>query len=301
MVILLIYVAGFSGTVRAVLAKENTKPVEVMATTEVSVVQGPEVCTPQPQMVKQKVDPQLLTGLKKTQTAKKIASLLYVREGAAPAPFISITKMVRKFESSTRDSSILHVNATSKPKLTLMRPKEPDLEASHCAQYVRVKSCAELEEEMMANIPKFKARPVNKKMLEASTLPALPRSTPQLPEFQEFHLKTTERANQNVETSSIESSYRSFDNEKASPGKIFIGGLAKDTTLATFTNYFEKYGGITDSVIIKDQYTGHPRGFGFITYADPSVVDIVIEETHVINGKQVCLFFPFFPPVIATY
>ncbi|KAF9623189.1 hypothetical protein IFM89_037770 [Coptis chinensis] len=80
---------------------------------------------------------------------------------------------------------------------------------------------------------------------------------------------------------------KSFENEKASPGKIFIGGLAKDTTLATFTNYFEKYGGITDSVIMKDRYTGHPRGFGFITYADPSVVDIVIEETHVINGKQV--------------
>ncbi|KAJ4982174.1 hypothetical protein NE237_033011 [Protea cynaroides] len=75
--------------------------------------------------------------------------------------------------------------------------------------------------------------------------------------------------------------------EGASPGKIFIGGLAKDTSLATFTKYFGKYGEITDSVIMKDRYTGQPRGFGFITYADPSVVDKVIEETHVINGKQV--------------
>ena len=38
---------------------------------------------------------------------------------------------------------------------------------------------------------------------------------------------------------------------------------------------------------MKDRYTGQPRGFGFITYADPSVVDKVIEDTHVINGKQV--------------
>ncbi|KAH9652409.1 RNA-binding (RRM/RBD/RNP motifs) family protein [Citrus sinensis] len=53
----------------------------------------------------------------------------------------------------------------------------------------------------------------------------------------------------------------------ASPGKIFIGGLPKDTTY--------------------DRYTGQPRGFGFITYADPSVVDKVIEDTHIINGKQV--------------
>uniref|UniRef100_A0A5B7AD56 RRM domain-containing protein n=2 Tax=Davidia involucrata TaxID=16924 RepID=A0A5B7AD56_DAVIN len=73
----------------------------------------------------------------------------------------------------------------------------------------------------------------------------------------------------------------------ASPGKIFIGGLAKDTTYATFNKHFGKYGEITDSVIMKDRYTGQPRGFGFITYADPSVVDTVIEHTHVINEKQV--------------
>ncbi|KAK6934633.1 RNA recognition motif domain [Dillenia turbinata] len=73
----------------------------------------------------------------------------------------------------------------------------------------------------------------------------------------------------------------------ASPGKIFIGGLAKDTTYATFNKHFGKYGEITDSVIMKDRYTNQPRGFGFITYADPSVVDKVIEDTHVINGKQV--------------
>ncbi|KAJ7963584.1 Heterogeneous nuclear ribonucleoprotein 1 [Quillaja saponaria] len=73
----------------------------------------------------------------------------------------------------------------------------------------------------------------------------------------------------------------------ASPGKIFIGGLAKDTTFVTFNKHFGKYGQITDAVIMKDRYTGQPRGFGFITYADPSVVDQVIEDTHTINGKQV--------------
>ncbi|KAK7845355.1 daz-associated protein 1 [Quercus suber] len=58
----------------------------------------------------------------------------------------------------------------------------------------------------------------------------------------------------------------------ASPGKIFIGGLAKDTTYETFVSYFEKYGKITDSVIMKDRHAHRPRGFGFITYEDPSVV-----------------------------
>ncbi|RYR57781.1 hypothetical protein Ahy_A05g023489 isoform C [Arachis hypogaea] len=83
----------------------------------------------------------------------------------------------------------------------------------------------------------------------------------------------------------------------ASPGKIFIGGLARDTTVvvfvygfaAQFVKHFGKYGEITDSVIMKDRKTGQPRGFGFITYADPSVVDKVIEDNHVINGKQMSL------------
>ncbi|KAH6810945.1 RNA-binding family protein [Perilla frutescens var. frutescens] len=82
-------------------------------------------------------------------------------------------------------------------------------------------------------------------------------------------------------------SRRSDFGDGASPGKIFIGGLAKDTTLDTFVKYFGKYGEITDSVIMKDRHTGRPRGFGFITYADPSVVDTVITETHIINSKQV--------------
>ncbi|CAI0437761.1 unnamed protein product [Linum tenue] len=77
------------------------------------------------------------------------------------------------------------------------------------------------------------------------------------------------------------------DNDGASPGKIFIGGLAKDTTYVTFNKHFGQYGEITDSVIMKDRHTGQPRGFGFITYADPSVVDKVMEDSHVLNGKQV--------------
>ncbi|MFS7922233.1 putative RNA recognition motif domain, nucleotide-binding alpha-beta plait domain superfamily [Helianthus anomalus] len=77
----------------------------------------------------------------------------------------------------------------------------------------------------------------------------------------------------------------------ASPGKILIGRLAKDTTIGTLVNYFTKYGDLTDLVILKDRQTGRMRGFGFITYADPSVADTVIAETHVINGKQVSYFF----------
>ncbi|KAF2308462.1 hypothetical protein GH714_009800 [Hevea brasiliensis] len=80
---------------------------------------------------------------------------------------------------------------------------------------------------------------------------------------------------------------QSHTGDGASPGKIFIGGLARETTSAQFVKHFGKYGEITDSVIMKDRKTGQPRGFGFVTYADPLVVDQVIQDTHIINGKQV--------------
>ncbi|KAM2393799.1 hypothetical protein ACFX1X_037118 [Malus domestica] len=79
---------------------------------------------------------------------------------------------------------------------------------------------------------------------------------------------------------SKKSNYNPLSDDDASPGKIFIGGLPKDTTLHTFVQYFEKYGERIDSVIMKDCETGRPRGFGFITYEDLAVVDQLIEETH---------------------
>lgn len=67
--------------------------------------------------------------------------------------------------------------------------------------------------------------------------------------------------------------------------------IRSDLIAAEFNKHFGKYGEITDSVIMRDRHTGLPRGFGFITFADPSVVDQVIEDTHTFNGKQVSLSF----------
>nr|GEZ36563.1 heterogeneous nuclear ribonucleoprotein 1 [Tanacetum cinerariifolium] len=62
---------------------------------------------------------------------------------------------------------------------------------------------------------------------------------------------------------------RSFVLINGSPTEEFE--LFKDE----FNNHFGKYGDIRDSVIIKDRMTGQPRGFGFITYVDPLVVEKV--------------------------
>ncbi|PHT73988.1 hypothetical protein T459_21265 [Capsicum annuum] len=79
---------------------------------------------------------------------------MYAREPVPP--FVSIAEMMKKFQSSTREM---------KHKLILTRPKEPEFVTAQRVRPTRVKSSAELEEEMMAKIPKFKARPRNKKVI----------------------------------------------------------------------------------------------------------------------------------------
>ncbi|CAJ1978904.1 unnamed protein product [Sphenostylis stenocarpa] len=143
-----------------------------------------------------------------TSKTQKEDRKVYVRETPttpASVPFVSMAEMMKRFQSSTRDLALPSIVSHTKPKLTLTRPKEPEFETSQRIRPARVKSSAELEEEMMAKIPKFKARPLNKKILQTATLPPIPRSTPQPPEFKEFRLETLTRAHQNADTASIAS------------------------------------------------------------------------------------------------
>ncbi|XVF60230.1 hypothetical protein PTKIN_Ptkin08bG0028000 [Pterospermum kingtungense] len=51
---------------------------------------------------------------------------------------------------------------------------------------------------------------------------------------------------------------------------------------------------------MKKKETGQRRGFGFVTYADPSVVDKVIKDIHIINGKQVQIKRPIQKGALGT-
>lgn len=50
--------------------------------------------------------------------------------------------------------------------------------------------------------------------------------------------------------------------------------------------YFEQFGQVLDCNIMRDP-TGKSRCFGFVTFADPVVVDIVLQKTHILDKKQV--------------
>ncbi|MED6113220.1 hypothetical protein PIB30_068815 [Stylosanthes scabra] len=154
-----------------------------------------------------------------TSATNKEDRKVYVRETpkTAPVPFVSTAEILKRFQSSTRDLSLPSALSNTKPKLTLTRPKEPEFETNQRVRPTRVKSSAELEEELMAKMPKFKARPLNKKILQTSSLPPIPRSTPHPPEFKEFHLETMARAHQHADTASVASTELSHKDNSWKP------------------------------------------------------------------------------------
>ena len=45
---------------------------------------------------------------------------------------------------------------------------------------------------------------------------------------------------------------------------IFVGNLARDVTEEDLKTEFEPFGAVTSVALIKDKYSGQPRGFAFV-------------------------------------
>ncbi|KAJ9555602.1 hypothetical protein OSB04_010216 [Centaurea solstitialis] len=70
-------------------------------------------------------------------------------------------------------------------------------------------------------------------------------------------------------------------------GKLFIGGISWETSEEKLKEYFGNYGEILQTVVMRDKISGRPRGFGFVVFADPSILDTVLQEKHTIDGRTV--------------
>lgn len=51
--------------------------------------------------------------------------------------------------------------------------------------------------------------------------------------------------------------------------------------------YFENYGTVQEAFVSYDRYTGRPRGFGFVVFADAAVAEKVIQQQHTIDRREV--------------
>ncbi|KER27735.1 hypothetical protein X801_08265 [Opisthorchis viverrini] len=70
--------------------------------------------------------------------------------------------------------------------------------------------------------------------------------------------------------------------------KLFIGGLTPQTTETMLKDFYSQWGEIVDVVVMKDSVSHRSRGFGFITYKEPEMVDAAqANRPHEIDGKTV--------------
>ncbi|KAL6637939.1 hypothetical protein ACP70R_025511 [Stipagrostis hirtigluma subsp. patula] len=77
-------------------------------------------------------------------------------------------------------------------------------------------------------------------------------------------------------------------NPNADPKKIFVGGLRDNITEVELRLYFEKFGKITDCVVMYDKVTRRPRGFGFVRFDSQEAADKVLENKfHDLDGTKV--------------
>lgn len=64
---------------------------------------------------------------------------------------------------------------------------------------------------------------------------------------------------------------------------IYVGNLSYDMSEEGLRKAFEAFGEVTSASIIKDQYTGQSKGFGFVEMADRSKAMEAIEK---LNGTD---------------
>lgn len=64
---------------------------------------------------------------------------------------------------------------------------------------------------------------------------------------------------------------------------IYVGNLSYKATEEDVRQAFEPFGQVSSATLIKDKYSGQPRGFGFVEMPDRAEAQAAIEN---LNGKD---------------
>ncbi len=65
--------------------------------------------------------------------------------------------------------------------------------------------------------------------------------------------------------------------------KIYVGNLSYDVSEVNLRQTFEAFGQVSSATIVKDRYSGQPRGFGFVEMLDKTEAQAAIQN---LNGKD---------------
>jgi RNA recognition motif-containing protein len=64
---------------------------------------------------------------------------------------------------------------------------------------------------------------------------------------------------------------------------IYVGNLSYDVSDENLRKAFEDFGQVSSATIVKDKYSGQPRGFGFVEMPDQAEGQAAIKN---LNGKE---------------
>ncbi|KAJ6635841.1 RNA-binding protein Musashi like Rbp6 [Pseudolycoriella hygida] len=105
---------------------------------------------------------------------------------------------------------------------------------------------------------------------------------------QQQQQQQTQHTNGTTASHSGSSGRSTPNNADPAPGKLFVGGLSWQTSTEKLQEYFGLFGTVTDVLIMKDPLTQRSRGFGFITFSEPSSVGNVLKvPIHILDGKKI--------------
>ena len=73
--------------------------------------------------------------------------------------------------------------------------------------------------------------------------------------------------------------------------KLFIGNIDWNATEDDLQKLFAQYGNVEEAVIVKDKFSGRPKGFGFVTYENNEDADKAIAELndYELNGRKIAV------------
>ncbi len=64
---------------------------------------------------------------------------------------------------------------------------------------------------------------------------------------------------------------------------IYVGNLSYNVTEENIRTAFEAFGQVATVTLVKDKYSGQPRGFGFVEMPDQAEAQAAIKN---LNGKE---------------
>jgi len=73
--------------------------------------------------------------------------------------------------------------------------------------------------------------------------------------------------------------------------KLFVGNIEWGVTDEDLQKLFAEHGEVEEAVIIKDKFSGRPKGFGFVTFVNDEDADKAIEalNDHELNGRKIAV------------